>query len=164
MAKKKIKKTKSVKKAAVRRSSMLKAAKQAVRKPVPVPKVKLSKEMMKVKESLLKEKEALLEEFLKLKGESLGTSIKDASGDLSGYSFHMADMASDLYDRELSLEITETERERLYALDDAIKRIDEGTYGKCDMCGSEIPKLRLKAMPQAQYCIKCQQKRENIGK
>ncbi|HNX91390.1 MAG TPA: TraR/DksA family transcriptional regulator [Candidatus Omnitrophota bacterium] len=128
-----------------------------------VPKVKLSKEMLKVRESLIREKEGLLEEFLKMKGESLGTSSKDASGDLSGYSFHMADMASDLYDRELSLEITETERERLYALDDAIKRIDEGSYGKCDMCGGEIPKLRLKAMPQAQYCIKCQQKRENIG-
>ena len=72
----------------------------------------------------------------------------------------MADMATDLYDREFSLELAEGERERLYDLDQAIKRIDEGTYGKCDSCGGNIPKLRLNAMPQAQYCIKCQEEEE----
>jgi DnaK suppressor protein len=72
----------------------------------------------------------------------------------------MADMATDLYDREFSLELAEGERERLYALDDAIKRIDEGTYGKCDACGGKISKQRLKAMPQAQNCIKCQEEEE----
>lgn len=113
-----------------------------------------------IREGLVKKKAQILEELMKIKGESLHKSLKDAAGDLSGYSFHMADMATDLYDREFSLELAEGERERLYALDDAIKCIDEGTYGKCDLCGERITKMRLKAMPQAKYCIKCQEKEE----
>ena len=122
--------------------------------------VKLNSEMKKVREELIKEKAQILEELMRLKGGSLNKSSKDDSGDLSGYSFHMADMATDLYNREFSLELAEGEGERLYALDDAIKRVDEGKYGKCDMCGQSIPKPRLKVMPQAQYCIKCQEKIE----
>ena len=91
---------------------------------------------------------------------TLNKSSKDASGDLSGYSFHMADMATDLYDREFSLELAEGERKILYSLDDAIKRIDEGAYGKCHLCGQSISKQRLKAMPQAEHCIECQEKEE----
>ena len=72
----------------------------------------------------------------------------------------MADMATDLYDREFSLELAEGEREMLFALDKAIRRIDEGSYGKCDICGNNISKQRLKAMPQAENCIECQEKEE----
>ena len=118
------------------------------------------KDLETIRKALVKKKAQILEELLRIKGESLNKSLKDASGDLSGYSFHMADMATDLYDREFSLELAEGERERLYALDDAIKRIDEGTYGVCDMCGVKISKQRLKVMPQAKYCIECQEKEE----
>ena len=117
-------------------------------------------ELKKIREELVKEKAKILEELLRIRGESLKKSQKDSSGDLSGYTLHMADMATDLYDREFSLELAEGERERLYALDDAIRRIDEGTYGKCDMCGCKISKQRLKAMPQASHCIECQEKEE----
>ncbi|MEA3489180.1 MAG: TraR/DksA family transcriptional regulator [Candidatus Omnitrophota bacterium] len=113
-----------------------------------------------IREELLRKKAEMLEELIKLNGEALNKTLKDASGDLSGYSFHMADMATDLYDREFSLELAEGERERLYALDEALKRIDEGVYGMCDMCGVRISKQRLKVMPQAKYCIKCQEKEE----
>lgn len=113
-----------------------------------------------IRKALVKEKVALMEEFLALKDDSLKKSLKDASGDLSGYSFHMADMATDMYDREFSLEMAEVERERLYAIDDALKRIDEGSYGVCDMCNELITKQRLKVMPQAKYCIECQEKEE----
>ncbi len=118
------------------------------------------KELQDVRKKLVQEKAKILEELMKIKGESLNKSFKDASGDLSGYTFHMADMATDLYDREFSLELAEGERERLYALDEAIKRIDEGTYGKCDSCGGKVSKQRLKVMPQAKYCIECQEKEE----
>ena len=118
------------------------------------------KELANFRGELIKKKAKILEELMLLKGDSLNKSPKDASGDLSGYSFHMADMATDLYDREFSLELAEGERERLYALDEAIKRIDEGTYGQCDACGVKISKQRLKVMPQAQNCIKCQEKEE----
>jgi len=122
-------------------------------------------ELKKLRDKLVKEKARILEELIRLKGSSLHKSIKDASGDLSGYTFHMADMATDLYDREFSLELAEGERKRLFDLDDAIKRVDEGTYGKCDECGILITKQRLKVVPQAQYCIKCQKEKEkNAGR
>ncbi len=120
-------------------------------------------ELTKIRKEMIEQKASILEELMMIKEETLGKSLKDAAGDLSGYSFHMADMATDMYDREFSLELAEGERDRLYALDDAIKRIDEGTYGRCDMCGGVILKRRLKVMPQAQYCIKCQKKEEKTA-
>lgn len=118
------------------------------------------KELEATRKELVREKAKIIEELISMKGDGLNMSLKDASGDLSGYSFHMADMATDLYDREFSLELAEGERLRLIAIDDAIKRIDEGSYGKCENCGGPIPRQRLKAMPQAVNCIKCQEKME----
>ena len=117
-------------------------------------------ELQGIKEKLLEEKVQIMAELDVFKDEGLNKSFKDSSGDLSGYSFHMADMASDLHDREMSLGLAEGERERLYAINDAIKRIEEGTYGTCDYCNESISKQRLKVMPQAKYCIKCQEKEE----
>ncbi len=118
------------------------------------------KEMEAIRKKLVEKKARIIEELIRLKGQALNKSFKDASGDLSGYSFHMADMATDLYDKEFSLELVEGERERLFALDDAIRRVDEGTYGKCDSCGGCISRQRLKAMPQAKHCIPCQEQEE----
>ena len=120
------------------------------------------KELEDVRKKLVNRKAEILQELLSLHGETLNKSLKDASGDLSGYSFHMADMATDLYDREFSLELAEGERERLFALDDALKRVDEGVYGVCDACGCPIKKQRLKFMPQAKNCIECQKEEEKI--
>lgn len=121
-------------------------------------------ELNSIRKKLIGIKAKILEELISLKGGVLNKSLKDASGDLSGYSFHMADMATDLYDREFSLELAEGERQRLYDLDAAIRRIDEKSYGKCDYCGGSIPKQRLKAMPQAEHCIKCQEKLEKSSR
>jgi len=117
-------------------------------------------ELAKMRKQLVEQKADVLRELTSIKEDSLGKSQKDASGDLSGYSFHMADMATDLYEREFLLGLAEGEREMLYALDEAIKRIDDGSYGVCDECGVSITKQRLKAMPQAQCCIECQEKKE----
>ncbi|MBF0216509.1 MAG: TraR/DksA C4-type zinc finger protein [Candidatus Omnitrophica bacterium] len=121
--------------------------------------VKISPELMKVRDSLVEERAGILEELKRIKKDA-SKSQKDASGDLSGYSFHMADMATDMYDREFILGLAEGERQLLYSLDEAIKKIDEGLYGGCEMCGEKISRQRLEAMPQAHYCIKCQEKRE----
>ena len=122
------------------------------------------KDLAEIRKGLVKEKAKILKEIISLHGDSLNKSLKDVSGDLSGYSFHMADMATDMYDREFSLELAESERQRLYELDDAIKRIDEGIYGKCAGCGGPIGKSRLKAMPQAENCIECQEKQEKSAR
>ncbi|MCK5451173.1 MAG: TraR/DksA C4-type zinc finger protein [Candidatus Omnitrophica bacterium] len=122
------------------------------------------KEIGDIRKDLVNEKQKIIEEIMSIKGETL-KNFKDSSGDLSGYSFHMADMATDLYDREFLLELAEGERDILFALDEAIKRIDDGLYGNCSSCGEVIAKQRLKAMPQAENCIKCQEKAEkSVGK
>ena len=124
-------------------------------------KEKYTKEdLTKIRKRLMQERGIILDELVRIKMGSLRKSQKEASGDLSGYSFHMADMATDLYDREFILGLAEGEREMLYSLDEAIKRVEDGTYGKCDACGQLVSKKRLKAMPQAQCCLECQEKKE----
>ena len=118
------------------------------------------RETTKFKKQLLEKREEIIGDINSIAKENM-KSIKEASGDLSGYSFHMADMASDSYDRELSLNIASGEQEIIYEIDEALKRIKEGKYGKCESCGKKIPVRRLKAVPYAKHCIQCQSKEEN---
>jgi len=124
-------------------------------------KVKFSKsELNEFKKIVLKKKEEILGDLQHISDDTLRKSQKEASGDISGYTYHMADVASDNYDREFSLGLASSERKSIYELDDALKRIEEGAFGVCDDCKGPITKIRLKAVPSARLCIKCQQKRE----
>lgn len=116
-------------------------------------------ELLKHKKLLLKLREDVAGDISHIAKENL-KSQKESSGDLSGYSFHMADMASDSYDRELSLNIAGEEQEIVYEIDEALKRIKEGKFGKCITCGKKIPQKRLNAVPYAKYCIQCKSKEE----
>ncbi len=95
-----------------------------------------------------------------LEGDSLNTSQRDASGDLSGYSFHMADMATDNFDREFTLGLASNEQQGLNLIDNALRKIKEGTYGVCEECSKPISQKRLLAVPHAPLCIKCQELEE----
>ena len=118
------------------------------------------KELQEFKKIILKKKEELLEEIQHLSQDTLKKSQKDASGDISGYTYHIADVATDNYDREFSLGLASNDSDLLYELEEALKRIEEGKYGVCQECGETISKARLKAVPHACLCIKCQQKKE----
>jgi RNA polymerase-binding protein DksA len=96
--------------------------------------------------------------------DTLNTSQRDASGDLSGYSFHMADVATDNHDRELNLDIASNEQKLLNEIDDALRRIQDGTYGQCEVCESKITLQRLNVMPYGRLCIKCQEDQEKKAK
>ena len=117
------------------------------------------KEAVKYKKLLLEKREEILKKIKDIAKES-SKSLKEASGDLSGYSYHIADMASDSYDREFSLNIASAEQEIVYEIDEALKRIGEGKYGKCVECNKKIPTRRLKALPYAKLCIQCQSEEE----
>ena len=95
-----------------------------------------------------------------LEGETLNKSQRDATGDLSGYSLHMADVATDNFDLEFNIGLASNEQQSLNMIDNAIRRIDEGTYGICETCSKAIPSKRLHAMPYARLCIKCQEEEE----
>jgi len=118
-------------------------------------------ELEKYKKMLLKKKEEMLKEIRSVQKDSLNTSQRDASGDLSAYSFHMADVATDSFDREFSLGIaTNVQQKMLYAIEEALKRIEDKTYGICVACEKPIPKQRLMAMPFASLCMECQSKED----
>ena len=118
------------------------------------------KELAIFKKLILKRKEEILEDIKHISEDTLKKSQREAAGDISGYTYHMADVATDTYDREFSLGLVSNDQKSLYELDDALKRIEEGTFGICEECKSLITKTRLKAVPYARLCVKCQQKKE----
>ncbi len=78
----------------------------------------------------------------------------------SGATADLADKAESSYTKEFLLSLTDTEREQLLQIDEALRALDKGTYGVCQACGQAISRKRLEALPWATYCIECQQKLE----
>jgi len=117
----------------------------------------------KYRKILLEEKEKILGQINSLSEDTLASSQRDSSGDLSGYSMHMADVGTDNFQRELALGLVSNEQQVLYRIEEALKRIEEGTYGKCETCGKIIKEDRLKALPFATMCISCKEKEETQG-
>jgi RNA polymerase-binding protein DksA len=87
-------------------------------------------------------------------------SISDETGEDAVYDNHLADTATETYDRELDYSLEENSEHVLAEIDAALKRIDNGTYGQCTNCGNQIPEERLEARPYATLCIGCQRQRE----
>ncbi len=119
------------------------------------------RESQKFKKLLEKRRNEIIRDVSHIANDNLRKSQRDASGDLSGYAFHMADVATDNYDREFLLGIADTERAVLVKIDEALKRIKESAYGDCILCKKKIMKKRLVAIPQAEYCKACQEKEES---
>jgi len=160
----KSKKVKSVKK--VNKNKKIKAKikiKAKVKKSVQkAKKIKgMSKADVKIYRALLlKEREKVGGELSHIAANTLNKSSREASGDLSGYSYHMADTASDDYERDFALGRATDEQKALYIIDEALRRTEDGTYGNCSQCGKSIPRTRLKVIPQADLCIDCKKMNE----
>ena len=82
-------------------------------------------------------------------------TLRRPRSDLSNVPIHMADVGTDNFDMENTLGLMDSERKILRKIDDALLRIEEGTYGVCEGNNEPIPKTRLKAIPWARYCVKC---------
>jgi len=117
----------------------------------------------KYKKILLEMRAQILDQINGLSEDTLSSSQRDSSGDLSGYSMHMADVGTDNFQRELALGLVSNEQQVLYRIDEALRRIEERTYGKCEECGQPIKESRLKALPFATLCISCKEKEEAGG-
>jgi DnaK suppressor protein len=74
------------------------------------------------------------------------------------------DLASEERNREINLILSDRDREKLQAIEDALERIDEGAYGICEMCEEEIAPERLEALPFTRLCITCQGEIEKEAK
>ena len=112
-------------------------------------------EMKKYEKLLVKKKKALLQEMGIIMESHIATTIKDSTGDLSSYSYHMADQGTDAMERELAFMFASKSGRLVYHIDEALRRIKDGSYGKCHNCDKQINKERLEAVPHARLCITC---------
>ena len=111
------------------------------------------------REALLEERQRVEAALQNLHEESSGTLYEDA-GEETAYDNHLADTATETYDRELDYTLEENSEHVLAEIDAALTRIENGTYGKCTNCGKQIPEERLEALPWATLCIDCQRDQE----
>lgn len=109
---------------------------------------------------LLLKRQILTGDVTKLQDGALRRNRQDATGDLSNMPIHMADIGSDNYEQEFALGLIQNEELTIREIDEALERIDSGIYGKCEHCDKKIPAARLKAKPQARYCIECKRLEE----
>ena len=94
-------------------------------------------------------------DLAELEEETLKPVGGESSGGLSDVPVHPADLGTEEFEEELSLTLVEDEEQLLAEIDDALDRIEKGTYGRCENCHQEIPRERLEALPYARYCIRC---------
>ena len=107
------------------------------------------------REALLEERTRVQAALENLKEETAGT-LSDDAGEESAYDNHLADTATETYDRELDYTLEENSEHVLAEIEAALKRIEEGRYGTCSSCGKQIPEERLEALSWATLCIDCQ--------
>ncbi len=108
-------------------------------------------------ERLLREERARLREQQEELEESVRRSIRDSSGDLSAYAFHMADLGTDAMEREQNMMLAASLSRTLEDIELALGKIAENRYGPCDNCGNPIDPKRLDALPYARFCMTCQE-------
>ena len=145
--------TKTGKKTA--KKTVKKTVKKAVTKKAPArkKKIRLSKSTIeKYREMLLAKRRDMLGDMSGLEAETLGAG-RNGSGDLSNMPTHPADIGTDNFEHEFSLGLLESERQMLTEIDEALTRINAGTYGICLGTGTPIGAARLRARPWAKYCI-----------
>ena len=112
------------------------------------------KQLEYFKEKLLSEKQKVLEEMDELQQSNLKQSISDSAGEISRYSYHLGDVASLSYGREFSMGLAERQQKYLEQIDEALQRIDDGSYGICKVTNELIPVERLEEVPVAKYSVK----------
>ena len=78
---------------------------------------------------------------------------RDWVEELSSYDQHPADQGTETFEQEKALSILEQHQAELADIQRALKRLDDGDYGRCEACGNEIPEARLEARPAARYCL-----------
>lgn len=118
--------------------------------------VKMTPFLKKQKQRLVELRDAYLNSIEGVASET----IRNENGDSSAFGMHQADAGSDAYDRDFALSLLGKEQDALYEINEALKRIETGTYGVCEGTAAKIPEERLEAMPFARYSVTYQEKIE----
>ncbi len=119
----------------------------------------MNEDELKFFRNMLEEKQtqasADLEELERV---SRSEDAQESSEDRSAYSLHMADRGTDAMEREKNMLLAQREGDYLDHVDQALQRIDDGTFGICRVCSGDIGRLRLEAVPTTTWCIECKPK------
>lgn len=120
------------------------------------------KQLAHIEQRLLAERARVMKE-LGYYGESFNNTLQGSDGDLSSYSFHMADQGTDTMEREKQFLFASQEGRYLWHVNEALRRLygAPDTFGTCHSCGQEIAFDRLDALPHARLCIACKEKEED---
>jgi RNA polymerase-binding protein DksA len=123
-----------------------------------------NKDRAHFEERLLDEREKIVKQLAQF-DESFSDTLQGSDGDLSAYSFHMADQGTDAMEREKAFLFASKEGRLLYHIDDALRRLYKSpeSFGICQECGEEVGYERLDALPHARLCIKCKEREEDGG-
>ena len=122
--------------------------------------MELAKKAELTKEELAKFKQMLLELRARLTGDvtMLAREALAGSDGSSSAPTHMADLGTDAYEQEFTLNLLANDEGRLEQIQGALERIASGEYGACLECEGRIPKARLEILPDTPYCVKCASK------
>jgi len=119
----------------------------------------MDKKLYSYKLKLLALRRKYNKEFHELEDEGAHISLKEAAGgDITAYPTHLADIASDSYELEHHLINMGNVANILQQIDEALYKIEKGSYGLCEVCGKEIQARRLQAIPYTSLCIHCAKK------
>ena len=123
---------------------------------------KLNPFVRKQKDKLLQLRDAMVDSMAGVAQDTLRSRAEGSEA--SAFGMHQADAGSDAYDRDFALSLLSQEQDALYEIDQALKRIELGTYGVCEMSGKPIPHARLEAIPFARFTVECQSQLEKQSK
>ena len=88
---------------------------------------------------------------------------KESAQEMAGYSLHMADSGTDNFDRDFALSLLSSDQDAIYEIEEALKRIEKGTYGMCELTNKPIPRARLEAIPWTRFTVAAQAQLEKDG-
>jgi DnaK suppressor protein len=116
---------------------------------------KVKPEWAKYQQTLLDLRERLINQMSGL--------AKESAEQMASYSLHMADSGTDNFDRDFALSLLSSDQDAIYEIEEALRRIERGTYGVCELTGKPIPKARLEAIPWTRFTVEAQAQLEREG-
>lgn len=135
------------------KNSAKKTAPKAAAAKAPAPKALKAPKQVSIP---ARELEAIRKRLAEQRAETLEAMRRNRAPEVTSDTGDEADQAQAAMDRDLQFELSDTERNMLDQIEGAIRKIDKGTYGACEQCRQPIETLRIKALPFARYCIRCQ--------
>ena len=126
----------------------------------------LTKKQLQTLEKLLMDERKRVLKELGQWDETMSNTEQGADGDLSSYSFHMADQGTDAMEREKAFLFASKEGRFLWHVNQALRRLykSPAPFGQCQHCGGEVAFERLEALPHARFCFECKQREEDAKK